>query len=44
MLKQIKGRTDWHSFPLSLIFGEYTEVSIYLEAQKGLHEKNGIKE
>lgn len=39
MLKQIKGRNDWHSFPLGFIFEEDTEVSINLEAQKGLHEK-----
>lgn len=39
MLKQIKGKLDWHSFPLGLIFGKHTEVFIYLEAQKGLHKK-----
>ena len=38
MLKQTKG-IDWHSFPLGLVFGEYTQVSIYLEAQRGLYEK-----
>ena len=30
-------------FLLGLVFGEHTEVSIYLEAQKGLHEKNEVK-
>lgn len=40
MLKQINGRGDSHSSPLSLIFGEHTQVSIYLEAQEGYMKKS----